>query len=258
MNQIDWNCEVKKLFREENLGCGKSVSESITWFFNHEERGIILEDDCLPNLSFFTFCETLLEYYKNEPKVMHIGGTNSQFGKLRGKYSYYFSKYPHIWGWATWKHSWEKYKYSFEVEDEIKLDDIFKFYQFSKKEIEYWKHHWNIVNGENKLNTWDIQWTFTCWFNKGITIVPNMNLITNIGFNNDATHTISDSIVANLVAKDIGHIVHPTLITINNKADNYTFTNYNLMQQPLYLKFKRWLAVRLPKQLINKLKQFVK
>lgn len=258
LQDIDWPCELKTLLREENLGCGKAVSEAITWFFDNVEQGIILEDDCLPNQSFFTYCENLLDYYKNEPRVMHIGGTNSQFGKIRGKYSYYFSKYPHIWGWATWKHSWEKYKYSFSKDDDKKLDNIFKSYHFTQKEIEYWKHHWDIVNGENKINTWDIQWTFTCWFNNGITIVPNTNLITNLGFSSNATHTKSDSDLANLPTKDIGIIEHPTSFSIDVKADDYTFTKYNLLEQPTHLKLREWVARQLPKSVKDKLKQLIR
>lgn len=255
---IDWNCEVKTLFRKENLGCGKSVSGAIEWFFDNVEQGIILEDDCLPDQSFFTFCENLLEYYKNEPRVMHIGGTNSQFGKVRNKYSYYFSKYPHIWGWATWRHSWRKYKYSFTNEDEKKLDNVFKSYCFNEKEIEYWKHHWVLVNGENKINTWDIQWTFTCWFNNGITIVPNTNLITNIGFNSKATHTKSDSKLANIPSEKIGYLKHPTTLIIDTIADDYTFTKYNLHKQPLHLKLREWVVRWLPKPVKDKLKKAIR
>jgi glycosyltransferase involved in cell wall biosynthesis len=112
---------------------------------------------------------------------MHIGSTNSLFGKLRGKHSYYFSKYPHILGWAFWRDRWTKFKFSFTDEDEIKLQNIFNEYKFSVKEMKYWEEHWNLVKHGNREDIWDIQWTFTCWLNNGITIVPNLNLISNIG-----------------------------------------------------------------------------
>jgi len=102
LSNIDWNCEVKTLFREKNLGCGKAVSEAITWFFENEEQGIILEDDTVPSQSFFWFCEELLNRYKDEKKVWHIGGTNFQDGIIRGNGDYYFSALNHIWGWASW------------------------------------------------------------------------------------------------------------------------------------------------------------
>ena len=106
---VDWDCEVKTLFRDQNLGCRLAVSQAIDWFFEQEPEGIILEDDCLPNQSFFWFCKELLEKYRNETRIMHIGGTNFQFGKNRTNYSYYFSRYAHIWGWASWRREWKYY-----------------------------------------------------------------------------------------------------------------------------------------------------
>ena len=107
--KVDWPCEVKTLFRDKNLGCKKGVSTAITWFFEHEEQGIILEDDCVPNLDFFTFCENLLQRYDKDERISTITGNNFQDGKWRGNASYYFSKYNHCWGWATWRRSWKNY-----------------------------------------------------------------------------------------------------------------------------------------------------
>ena len=259
INNIDWDCDLKLLFREENLGCGKGPSNAINWFFNYVENGIILEDDCLPDISFFNFCEDLLECYKNEPKLMHIGGTNSQFGKLRGKYSYYFSKYPHIWGWATWRDRWAKFKFSFTDEDEAKLHTIFKEYKFTEKEIKYWKEHWNLVKQGNREDIWDIQWTFTCWLNNGITIVPNCNLISNLGFNEEATHTKSSlSKLAKLPTKNIGVISHPFVLNIDRNADYYTFTNYNLLESSRYILFRNWLSGKIPVSMKKNIKKILR
>ena len=107
--KVDWDCEVKTLFRDQNLGIRIAVSQAIDWFFEQEPEGIILEDDCLPDQSFFWFCKELLEKYRNDTRIMHIGGTNFQFGKNRTNYSYYFSRYAHIWGWASWRRAWEYY-----------------------------------------------------------------------------------------------------------------------------------------------------
>ena len=106
---IDWECEIKTLFRPENLGCKIAVSSAIDWFFENEEQGIILEDDCLPNESFYIYCETLLNYYAFNERIMHISGNNFQDGMMRGNGSYYFSNYNHIWGWASWKRAWKAY-----------------------------------------------------------------------------------------------------------------------------------------------------
>ena len=101
--RVDWPCEVKTLFRDKNLGCAHGCSNAISWFFQHEEKGIILEDDCVPHLDFFTFCENLLDRYAEDERVTVVSGNNFQKGKWRGDASYYFSKFPHIWGWATWR-----------------------------------------------------------------------------------------------------------------------------------------------------------
>lgn len=106
---VDWPCSVYTLFREHNLGCKRAVSEAISWFFENEEQGIILEDDCLPNPDFFSFCDVLLERYKDDPRVWMITGNNFQDGQKRGNGSYYFSRYSHIWGWATWRRAWRCY-----------------------------------------------------------------------------------------------------------------------------------------------------
>ena len=112
IKQVDWDCDVKTLFREKNLGCKIAVSSAISWFFENVEEGIILEDDTFPTQSFFWFCQELLDFYRNDSRIMHISGNNFQLGKIRGEGSYYFSKYNHIWGWATWKRAWRFYDVS--------------------------------------------------------------------------------------------------------------------------------------------------
>lgn len=256
--KIDWNCEVKTLFRNENLGCGTAVSEAITWFFNEVEQGIIIEDDCLPDVTFFFYCEILLEYYKNNNRIMHIGGTNSQFGNKRGDGSYYFSKYPHIWGWATWKRAWSYYKYSFTKREEEKLNNAITYYSLNKKEIEYWKSNWSVLNSHDKIDTWDIQWTFSCWFNEGITIVPNKNLVSNIGFNKNATHTKEDSKLANLPTETITNIIHPKKILINKEADLFTFNKYNLLSIPFTSKIRNWISHKTPKTVKDIVKKIIR
>ena len=118
---IDWDCEIKTLFRDENLGCGKAVSQSITWFFNHVEDGIILEDDCLPDLSFFKFCEGLLDKYRNVPDVFLISGDNFVNRSINIPWDYYYSSFAHIWGWATWRRVWNKYDFTLSDFSEEKI-----------------------------------------------------------------------------------------------------------------------------------------
>jgi hypothetical protein len=190
IKQIDWECEVKTLFREKNLGCGRAVSSAVTWFFEHVEKGIILEDDCLPITDFFYYCESLLIKYKNDNSIMHIGGRNNLTVKLKYRYSYYYSAYTHIWGWATWKRAWDFY--NFKIGSLNNFEDSLTFY-FKKKFIrDYWIAMFQQFR-INPIDTWDYQWTYTVWKNKGLSILPVVNLVTNIGFGNDATHTKTDS-----------------------------------------------------------------
>ena len=127
INQVDWDCEVKTLFREKGLGCGLGPSSAFTWFFEHEEDGIILEDDCLPSQSFFWFCEELLERYRHDNRVMHIGGNNFLNGWQKDRdYSYYFSNSGHIWGWATWRRAWKLFDFNISLYEKLKGKNYFQ------------------------------------------------------------------------------------------------------------------------------------
>lgn len=220
IKQIDWNCEIKTLFREENLGCGKAVSSAITWFFENVEQGIILEDDCIPNESFFMFCEEMLSYYKNDNRIMHISGSNFQFGKKRGDGDYYFSKNNHVWGWATWRRAWKYYDFGMESLEEFIKNDYIKNI-FNNKIAKEWIDIF-IKTKKGKINTWDYQWTYTMWAQDGLAILPNVNLVKNIGFNNDATHTkYSNNLIENNLANSLFIEKHPSLVIRDYGADMY-------------------------------------
>jgi len=256
ISNIDWDCSVYRLIQDKNLGCKNAVSSAISWFFEHEEQGIILEDDCLPHPDFFRYCETMLDYYKTDKSVMAITGDNFQDGKIRGSGSYYFSKYNHVWGWATWRSAWNHY------DKEIKFWPKWKKSQhlnqlFSTK-IE--KKYWSIIFDKvfaNGIDTWDYQWTACIWFNNGITVTPNVNLVSNIGFGADATHTTN--------AADLGsgkktlpmtRIVHPESIKVDMAADDHVFMNVlggkNLfLKAKLISKIKFYYRKLLTKSVIN-------
>ncbi|MGY2133417.1 nucleotide-diphospho-sugar transferase [Hymenobacter sp. HD11105] len=219
VNQIDWPCEVHKLFRENNLGCGLNVSEGITWFFSKVEKGIILEDDCLPDSTFFSFAETALKFYENDDNIMHVSGANLQCGIRRSKYSYYFSKFPLIWGWATWKKAWEKYQYIIsDTDDEIKKN-LYKnltdthadfFYPVIKK----------VKLGE--IDTWDYQWLYAMVKSQGLGLVPEVNLVKNIGFDKSATHTTEVPIWYKfLKIGSMNKVIYEPLVQDNVEADDF-------------------------------------
>ncbi|MCJ8163494.1 nucleotide-diphospho-sugar transferase [Pontibacter sp. E15-1] len=193
VDQVDWDCEVKTLFQVENQGCGVSPAKSITWLFENEETGIILEDDCVPSKSFFWYCQEVLEKYRHDTRVMHVSGNNYLNGWRRDSdYSYYFSDKVNSWGWATWRRAWQHYDFKLSNYPELKqkgylsglfLNKMEEAYRLSKLNETYT----NIQKGD----VWDYQWEFTVYSNSGLCIVPEVNLVRNIGFGEDATHTFN-------------------------------------------------------------------
>jgi hypothetical protein len=185
LKNIDWDCQVKTRFQEKNTGPKYAVSAAVTWFFENESEGIILENDCVPNLSFFVFCQILLERYRDNQEIWHIGGNNFQSGFKYCDGDYYYSRYSYIWGWATWADRWRFYNVELAHINEVTfLDKI-----HTKVEVcRYWHDIYDRLKAK-KLNTWDYQWLFTIWIHLGKSIVPHVNLVSNIGFLPDAVHT---------------------------------------------------------------------
>lgn len=224
IEQLDWDCEVKTLSRDKNLGCKIAVSSAIDWFFGNVEEGIILEDDCLPSQSFFWFCQEMLKYYKNDNSIMHITGSNSQFGKKIGDASYFFSKYGDIWGWATWRRVWKYYDVEMKKFPKFKKDNqMINIFRYKKMQNYYSYIFEKVYNG--KINTWDYQWSFARLIDYGISIQPNVNLIQNIGFGIDATHTHKEiPLIVNNFANNIDFpLIHPFFKIPNNIADKKYF-----------------------------------
>jgi len=218
MKNIDWKCEVKTLFRDENLGCKYAVSGAVTWFFNNEEQGIILEDDCLPSQSFFWFCEELLEKYKEDMRVGQISGDNFQKGVKRGVADYYFSIYAHIWGWASWANRWQNYDVNLESFNDAKfIEEIFD----KKSSQQFWVEGFKNMKA-GRIDTWDYQWVFTLLKAKQLIVLPNVNLIENIGFGVNATHTTKESELANLKTCEIDLKTHPKNVERDIEADEFT------------------------------------
>jgi FkbM family methyltransferase len=227
LEEIDWECELKFLFREENLGCGVAPSTAITWFFEQEEAGIILEDDCLPSLSFFTYAAYCLKKYYHSPEIMHIGGNNF-LNRSWGEHAYFYSAYNHVWGWATWRRSWELYNFNLLAFDKGKLYRSLNKY-FPKEISNGWLSFYeSLAQGlkespEHKCDFWDYQWSFCIWLNQGLCIYPNVNLVSNIGFGPGATHTFDVSHnYSNLPSHELSIISSPPQIKRNKEADIIT------------------------------------
>jgi len=237
---VDWDCKLQTLFREQNLGCGKAVSSAISWFFENVEEGIILEDDCLPDLSFFNYCAVLLERYRDNRKVMHIGGTNLQFGRQRGEGSYYFSLISHVWGWATWKRAWDLYEFDLRNTGKITGAQFETAFNHDQTVIKNYKDIFDLMR-KGEIDTWDYQWFYSIILNNGVAVSPNVNMIQNIGFRNDGTHTINETDWNKLnIAKPLYNFDHPANIGIDFDADAYTFTE--IMQ----IKEENDLGTRVP------------
>lgn len=220
---VDWPCEVKTLFRDKNLGCKCAVSGAITWFFEREERGIILEDDCLPHFDFFNFCETLLNRYSDDERVSVITGNNFQNGRRWGIASYYFSKYNHCWGWASWRRAWRHYNGDIPFWPEWNSSDRWRQHTPDKIERRYWEKIFDRVRAR-QIDSWAYPWTACVWYQGGLTVTPNVNLVSNIGFGPDSTHTASaDSPLAGMQTSAIGEFIHPERITREQAADHYVF-----------------------------------
>lgn len=222
IDRVDWPCEVLTNYSDVNLGCKRRVSSGLNWVFDTVEEAIILEDDCLPHPTFFRFCEELLEKYRDDERIALIAGTNYQFGRKRTTFSYYFSRYNHIWGWASWRRSWRRYDVDMKLWPEVRDGECLRDL-LGDDLARFWTKNFEMAyNG--KIDTWDYQWTFACWIHNGLSILPNVNMVSNIGFNPDATHTKdSESKVANLPVEDMEFpLSHPKFMIRDAQADAFT------------------------------------
>lgn len=198
IDRVDWDCEVLTNYADANMGCKKRVSSGLDWVFNTVEEAIILEDDCLPNQSFFRFCEELLHRYRQDERIMMICGTNYTGEWKSNIQSYHFSYYGGIWGWAAWRRAWKYYDVDMQLwkNPEIKnriRDVLASDYQYNTRKQQFENTYLQ------KVDTWDYQWSFARLLQSGMSIVPCVNLVSNIGFGEDATHTSSkDSQIAEM------------------------------------------------------------
>jgi hypothetical protein len=217
VERIDWECEVKRRFFKKNQGCRIGVSSAIDWFFSFVPEGIILEDDTVPHISFFDYAQKMLAYYRDDQRIMHIAGTNRGC-KGNDAYSYYFSCYVQIWGWATWRRAWQKYDVTMSQWPLIR-DDL-KHYIHDMKECS--KRYTNFEKVYNQeIDTWDYQWHFAVLMHHGLAVIPRVNMISNIGFAHDATHTKNahDSFANLPLCSMDAEIKHPPHIMYDNEFE---------------------------------------
>jgi hypothetical protein len=206
VNAVDWPCKVTTLFRDEYLPAKTSISTAVDWFFKNEPEGIILEDDCLPHPSFFPFCCEMLDRYREDQRIGMITGDNFQLQYSENNDSYYFSIFNNIWGWASWRDRWQQdYDLGMNKWPLLRAQGSIANLFPSKAMQQYFDNIFNSVY-QNKIDTWDYQWLFASRINNRLTVTPNINLITNIGFDDGATHCIKNSSTSNI---DLQEMIYP-------------------------------------------------
>jgi hypothetical protein len=235
IDRVDWDCEVLKNYSEVNLGCGRGPATGISWIFEQVPEAIILEDDCVPDPSFFRFCELLLERYREDERIMHIGGSTYQREVFPTPYSYSFSCFNGAWGWATWRRAWKHFDLSLKLwpslRDTTWLRDILE----NEETMRIWADEFEqAYQREGDVSYWDFQWTFACWANRGLSIRPRHNLVSNIGCCSDATHTLSAADPrANLPTEEMHFpLIHPPMVVQNRELDRSLLKEYILSQLP--------------------------
>ena len=227
INGVDWNCEVYTNFSDKNLGCGRRIASGIKWVFSKVEEAIFLEDDCLPVVSFFSFCQVLLEQYRHDERIMTINGNNFQAGQSRTEYSYHFSKYNGCWGWASWRRAWKHYDYEMKTWPEFKQSGMLEMICEDPYEQKFWAMLFDsMYENPGEIDTWDHQWKYACWSQNGLAIEPRVNLVSNLGLDRpDATHTTGKNPGLEQISntKEMGEIKHPPFVVRHRDADTYIF-----------------------------------
>lgn len=224
---IDWSCKVTTLFQKKNLGCKKGVITAIDWFFDNNEMGVILEDDCIPNDNFFKFCYELLNMYKNNHNIASIGGQHFMGNKHLIEESYFFSRHFHCWGWATWARSWNNFDPT--MAKWKKFGSFTWLYKLCNKNLIFTYYWYKIFNDcyKNKIDSWAYRFLFYIISEKKLTILPSKNLVKNIGFGKSSTHTSQGNYYTeNLELETMKFpLLHQTIFKPDVISDSWTDIN---------------------------------
>jgi hypothetical protein len=259
LDRVDWPCEVLTNFADSNLGCRRRVASGLDWVFKQVEEAIILEDDCLPDQTFFQFCSEMLDRYRADPRVSMICGSNFQQGRRRSPDSYFFGLHVTVWGWASWRRAWRNYDVEMrqwpELRDTSWLADLLK----NPVAAKYWRETFERTF-QGEFNTWDYQFFFSWWSQQALALIPDRNLVTNIGFGAAATRT-QDTLpsLANLPLKAMGFpLAHPTDVAINRDADNFSFKQicpWIIENQNYYWQLRHKITASLPDPVRQKVRR---
>ena len=233
VSRVDWDCHVRRNFSDENLGCRVRMSSGIDWVFSQVEEAILLEDDCLPHPTFFPYCAELLARFGEDERIVMISGDNFQRGRRRTPFSYYFSRIPHVWGWATWRRAWRHYDVTINRWPELRDAG---WLEATLRDADVARAYRRLFDDTHsgKIDTWDYQLTLAAWQQEALTVLPEVNLVTNLGFGPDATHTKACN------SPDAALPVHPMEFPLRHpeqvqrcvEADDFTFeTSFRIGRQ---------------------------
>lgn len=225
--QVNWPCAVSRDYSETNLGCARRVASGLNWVFEQVEEAIILEDDCVPHPTFFPYCEELLGRYRDDERVMHVGGTNVRGGRRIGDGSYYFSRYVHVWGWATWRRAWRHFDLPMAHWPGLRAGSLLEAVLADPWAARCWRQIFDAAYSRT-IDTWDYAWVFACWRQNGLAVIPNENLVSNIGFCPEATHTWDpNSPAAELPTAALEFpLREPAAVVPDLAADRFTFERF--------------------------------
>lgn len=225
VEHIDWPCEVLRDYAPQNLGLRKRFETGLDWVFSLTDRAIVLEDDCVAHPDFFRFCDSLLDRYADDERVSVVTGDNFQKGIVRGDASYYFSRYNHVWGWATWNRAWAHYDGTMSFWADWKASSDWRQQLPDAVERGYWEQIFDQAS-RGKIDSWDYVWTACLWYAGGLTATPNANLVANIGFDRQATHTRTAPPGHAVESQSLGPLTHPESVNANVEADRFVFDTH--------------------------------
>lgn len=223
VEKIDWNCQVYRNYADEHMGLDERISSGLSWVFEHVPDSIVLEDDCYPHPSFFPYCSELLDRYRDDERIMCVSGNSFQQDAGHGEFSYYFSRYFHCWGWASWARAWRHFDLSLSGWPEFRDGGGLESWFPNPEERRYWTDIMDMKYEQPGIK-WDFGFLFACWAQSGLTVLPWVNLISNIGFSPQGSQAVSAySGLANMPVRDIGEISHPPFVFRDERADRYEY-----------------------------------
>jgi hypothetical protein len=223
LDRVDWHCDLHTNFSDINLGCARRISSGLDWVFNQVDRAIILEDDCVPDPSFFPFCAKLLERYEDDRRIRTISGNSFLSGMTRTHWSYHFSNFHGIWGWATWRRSWQKVDLAMRQWPEVRDGGWLVDMVGDRRAARFWASRLDATY-EGRITSWAYRYLFSCWLDHCLAVAPNRNLVQNIGFGQEATHTGDGRSYMEYPAQPMPFpLIHPPFIVCDRVSDRETF-----------------------------------